>query len=265
VIRGLVARNLRHHRSLLIAMMLGLTGFEVFLVWVGAQIEASAGLKTMFEMLPPAFRETLGSQFRLMSFSALVALGFQHPFTLAITIGFVVVAATIPAAERESGLLDLLLARPMPRRVYLSGSLAMVLAGVLLLPPCVLAGATFGLSLAAREAEVSWVRYVSCSLGLSALLAALGGVTLLVAAGSRRRGAAAARVVGLTLGLFVVETFADVSPALRWVRWASPFHYFKPIAWAASQEPYRADLLVLVGVFAGSTLLAFVRFERGDL
>ena len=263
--RALFARILRHHRWLLFAMMLGLAGFEVLLIWVGAQIEVSSGLRTMFEMLPPMFRETLGSQFSLISFAALVAVGFQHPFTLAVTIGFTVLTATVPAGERESGLLDLLLARPLPRRSYLAASLATVVTGASLLPLCLLAGVAFGLSLVEPPGEIPWTRYVPCALGLCALLLAVGGCALLFAAGAKRRGAAAARVVGLTLGLFVVEVFAEVWTALGWVRWASPFHYFKPVPSAVMLRTPPTNLLVLLGVFAVSVALAFARFDRRDM
>jgi ABC-2 type transport system permease protein len=263
--RALFTRNLERHRRLLLSMMAGLVVFEVLLIQAGAQIEASAGLRQLVAMLPPAFREMMSTQLGLVSFASVVALGFEHPFTLALAIGFVIVSATIPAAERESGLLDLLLARPVGRTGYFLASVLMVLTCSVLLPSSLLGGVALGLRFVDIPEEIPWTRYAPCAFGLVALMLAVGGGTLLLASGARRRGPPAAQAAGLALALLVVEFLADVWPALGWVRWASPFHYYKPIPAAVFGTDPPSNDLVLLAVFAIGTTLAFVRFHRRDI
>jgi ABC-2 type transport system permease protein len=265
VIGALVGRNLRHQRGLLLALVLGLMGFEVLLVFAAAQIESGLGFRSLVEMLPQALRDALASQLSLASFAAAVALGFQHPFAVAATVAFVVLAASVPAAERESGLLDLILARPAHRARYLFASLLCVVLGAVILPLALLGGAAVGLALVQQPGELAWTRYVPSAGGLVALLLAVGGYTLLLASGAARRGPPVARAVGLTLVMYVVEFLADVWPRLEWIRWTSPFHYFKPIASAVVPSTPVIDPLVLLGAFGVTTLAAFVRFQRRDI
>lgn len=261
----LLARNLRHHGRLILALALGVAAFEVALTYAAAQIESSTGLRTLFQMLPPAFRDAFASQFSLISFASAVAFGFQHPFVLAATVAFVVVVATIPAGECETKLLDLIQARPVPRSRYLLATLVLVILGAAVLPLSTLAGSCVGLALVDLPGELPWTRYISSALGLSTLLLAIGGCTLLISAGAKRRGSAVAQAVGLTLGSFVVEILAEAWPALRYIRWMSPFHYFKPVTAAVIPLTPPENPVVLLAIFAAAAALAFARYQRRDI
>lgn len=262
----LLARLLKHHARLLASLVASLFGFEVLIVWAAAQIEMGPGLRRMLEMIiPPEARELLAAQFSVISFSGAVGFGFQHPVALAAGIAYVVVVATVPAGERESGFLDLVLSRPVRRYRCLLAPLALVSFGALLMPLAQLAGVVVGLALVEVPDELPWWRYVVSAMGLSCLLLAVGGYTILFASGSRRRGPAAARAVALTLALFVLEFLADFwSPAAR-VRWLSPFHYFKPAATALSGSIPLGSLAVLLAIFVVGSAVALVRFQRQDL
>jgi ABC-2 type transport system permease protein len=194
-----------------------------------------------------------------------VAFGFEHPFTLAGATAFVVVAATIPASERESRFLDLLLARPLARHQYLLASLLLMVLGAVVLPLALLAGAAIGMPLVELGGKLPWRRYLPCALGLTTLLLAFGGIALLLASGAKRRGPAASQVVGLTLASFVVELLGELWTGLRWVRWASPFHYYKPIQAAIVPSTPWENPAILLAVFAVTTALAFARFSRRDV
>ncbi len=182
MIRPLLARNVRHHRRLLLALCAGLILFEMLIVYIAAQIEMGPGLRMFLEqLLPPDVRETYASQFAMISLAGAVAFGFQHPFVLVGTIAFVMVAATVPAGERDSGLLDLLIARPLPRRRYLAGVLLLMVLGAVILPLALLAGAAIGLGIVDSADELPWIRYLPSAAGLTTLLLAVGGYTLALA------------------------------------------------------------------------------------
>lgn len=262
---ALLVRKLRRHRALLAALALCLAGFELLLVRVAAALETTFGLRSLLSMAPATVREAIEAQGGLVSFASAVAFGFQHPFTLAGTLGFVIVAATIPAADRESGFLDMVLARPVPRAAYFLAAAALVAAAALLLPWALLAGSAAGLRIVSVPGEIPWSRYVPCALGLTTLLLALGGIALLLGSGARRRGRPAAQAAGLTLAAFVVEVLGDAWAGLDRIRPASPFHYFKPVQAAIVPDTPVRNPIVLMAIFAVAAALAFVRFQRRDV
>jgi len=265
VIGALVARNLRHHGRLLLGAAAGLAAFEVLITYAAAQVEMSAGLRSFFELLPSGFRGAFAAQIDLISFNAAVAFGFQHPVALATGIAFVIVVATVPAAERETGFIDLLLARPLPRPAYLAATAVVVAATAVVLPAAVFLGAGVGLSLVSMPEELPWGRYAPCAVALSTLLLAIGGIVLFLSCGARRRGPAAAKAAGIVLACYIVDVLAELWRALGHVRWLSPFHYFHPVVAAVAPPMPATDPLILISIAAAATALAFARFRKLDL
>ena len=115
------------------------------------------------------------------------------------------------------------------------------------------------------EQALPWTRYAASAAGLSTLLLAIGGYTLLLAAGARRRGTAAARALGVTIALFWVDVMADLWDPLQYIDWLSPFRYFRPIPSAVVPYTPLENPLALLGIFVVCTALAFYRFQRQDL
>ncbi len=266
MIRALFVRNFRHQWRLLFALGLGLALVEGLLVKISARIETGPGLRFFLEqLLPPDVREAMSSQLALLSFAGAVGFGFQHPLVLVAAIAFVIGAATIPAGERESGFLDLLLARPVPRSRYLAAVVLLVVLGAVVLPSAQLAGAAAGLALVEASGEIPWIRYASSAAGLTTLLLAVGGYSLLIAADAQRRGLATARAVGLTLAAFWLDVTADMWEPLRALRWLSPFAYFRPVPAAVIPHTPLENPLVLLAVFTACVAAAFYRFGRRDL
>lgn len=264
MIRALILRNLRHHARLLLAVLPALALMELLIVWLGAQIDMGPGLLNLFEMMvPPAIRSFLNT--RMFAFPGFVAFGFQHPVVLSGAIAFIVTVATVPAAERESGLLDLILARPLVRGHYLAGALTLVVGSALVLPLAVLAGCGAGLALVRVENEIAWVGYSAAAAKLALLLLCIGGYALLIAAVSRRRGRAVAQVTGLTLGFFFLDVLCRARASLAPLHWLTPFKYFDPVPAAVGPGILPRDVLVLLGAFVVTVAIAFARFRRQDL
>jgi ABC-2 type transport system permease protein len=265
VSRTLFARNVRHHALLLAAIWLGVFLFELFLVWVVAQLDAGGGLQTFLTALvPPEMQEVLFEQFGLASFPGGVAFGFQHPFTLVGGIAFLVVAATVPAAERESGFLDLVLARPVPRSRYLAATVALVVLGALAMAAASLAGAAAGLAAVEGHDDVAWVSYLPSAAALACLYLAVGGYSLLFATDSPRRGPAATRAVGVTLLFYWLDFMGGFWDLLETARWLSPFSYFDPGAAVRGTLGWR-DPGVLLVVATLCVVGSFLNFRRQEL
>lgn len=259
MIGTLLARNLRRHLILTLALFGGLVGLEAFVVYVASQLGSGPDLISLIhQLLPPSMADWIASQVGL-TFGGMVAFGFQHPIVLVASIGLTILVATTPAAERESGFLDLILARPLRRRHYLLAILIQIVFCALILPAALVLGVAIGLQVVEVAEEARWLRFVGAGAGLSALLLCIGGYTLLFASMVRRRGSAVALSVGLTLVFFWLDVTAQLWAPLRKIQWLSPFSHFEPI-----QAPL-SGMLILWTAFVVAVALAWVSFERQDL
>jgi ABC-2 type transport system permease protein len=265
MIRSLVLRNLRQHLPLLGVLSAGLFLFQLAVVWVAARIDMGPEFRNFLQsFLPPDFVEMVFSQFGFGSFAGTVSFGYQHPMTLVAGLAMVMVLATIPAQERESGLLDLILARPLARTAYLSAAALNVLTAALLMTLVVLGGTAVGLSLVERPEPVLWTAFLPSAEGFFLLLLAVGSYTLLFATGAKRRGIATAQAVGITMVFYWLDFMGDYWDLLETARRLSPFYYFDP-ARAATSGLTLQEILVLAGIAAVALPAAFLNFRRQDL
>jgi ABC-2 type transport system permease protein len=263
--RALYQRQLRHHARLLAAMMLGVIAFEALIVWVSASMNIGPEFLALLEMmLPPAMLRFVMDQFGFTTFEAAVAVGFKHPLVLVTGAAFAIVAATIPAAERESGMLDLVLARPVPRTHYLAAHVLLLLTGALLFPVALLIGASAGLAWAGQLGTVQWQTYILPAATYAPLLLLTGAYTLFIAAGAPRRGIAVARAAGLTIVFFWYEVLSSMWSRLAGYEWVGMFYYYAPVQIVTGARAPAASLVLLAGalVCLGAAL---VRFERQQL
>ncbi len=265
MIGALLLRALRQHAALLGVLSAALLLFEWAVVWVAARIDMGPGFRQLLEtLLPPDVLEIIMGQFGFGDFQGTVSFGFQHPFTLVAVIAMVTVMATLPAYERETGLLDLILARPVPRWAYLAASAMLVVITALLAPLAVLGGAAVGLLVVEAPQPVAWTSYLPAAGGLVLLLLAVGGYALLFATDARRRGTAVAQVVGVTLLFYWLDFMGDYWDLLETARRLSPFFYFDPASAARNGIP-PGDAFVLGGIAMVTFAAAFLSFRRQDL
>jgi len=266
VIRALFLRNLRQHAVLLAVLFVGLVLVEFFLIWVAAEMGIGPEFQQFLEgFLPPEITRMIFGQFGLTSFAGAVAFGYQHPFSVVASIAMVTVAATLPAAEREKGYLELFLARPLPRTRYIvSIGLFMALVAILL-PAGLLTGTAIGLRVVEPLQEIGWVSYVPAALTMGLLLMAVGGYTLFLSTGARRRGTAVSQSVAFTLLFYWMDFMGDYWDALVYARKASPFYYFDPGQASFGAGPTAAEITVLSSITLGMLLLAMFNFQKEDL
>jgi len=266
VIRALLARQLRHHAVLLAVVASALVALEGMIVWFASRLEQAPGFLGMLtQLLPPALRGLAESQLGLLTFPGFVAFGFRHPIALVAAIASVVGVATVPAAERESGFLDLVLSRPVSRARYVAATAATLVVVAVLLPSALLGGAALGLGLVEVPGEQPWWRYAPSAVGMAALLLCFGALGLLLAAGARRRGVAVSQTIGLALAFFFVDAFEPLWAPLGRLAPLGPFHYYDPIGAAVRPPAPVSDVLVLGGVAVLLAAAAAVRFARQDL
>ena len=266
MIQALLFRSIRQHAVLLAVLCFFLFLLEFFLIWVAAQMDLGPEFRQLLEtILPSEIAEMAFGQFGFSSFEGAVAFGYQHPLSLVACIAMIVVAVTLPTSEREKGLLDLFLARPVPRTRYLLATLHFFLLSALLLPMALLAGTTVGLWVVETPSEVGWLEYIPSALALAVLLLSLGSLTLLLATNARRRGVAVAQGVGLTLLFYWLDFMGEYWEVLKTARKASPFFYFDPGRAAMGSGFPSTDLLILGAITVLASSMAFLNFQRQDL
>jgi ABC-2 type transport system permease protein len=264
VIRSLLRRGIRQHAGLLAVLTGGLFLFEWAVVWVAARIDMGPGFRDLLgTLLPPQVVEVIFGQFGFASFGGSVSFGFQHPMALIAGTAMVMVMATCPAQERESGFLDLILSRPLTRARYLTA--AALLSGIAAILPSLglLAGCAVGLAVVDSPQAITWTRYLAPAAMLALLLATVGSYVLLLATGARRRGVAIAQAVGITLLFYWLDFMGAYWELLATARRLSPFHYFDP-AGATNLFP-TADAAVLSVVVVAAVAGAFFNFRRQNL
>ncbi len=203
----------------------------------------------------------------LFTLGGTLTLGTQHPLVIAMLGVFAIgTAATAIAGERQRGTLEVLLARPISRRVvYLTLFVAIgaVLGALIvgLLAGMVAGAATQGLSL-------------TDELPLSALpLAWLNGLLLWLAFASFSLAASASfdrpgPAIGLSLAFLLVNYFLEILGSLwtdvDWSQEYSLFHHFQ-IGEILDGRLAPVDLVILLAAVAIPLAWGLVAFPRRDL
>lgn len=267
-LRPLVFRSLARGRAVFLAVIGILAAFQVMLVVVASALQTSRSFSLLSALMPLGVQQAFGpSALMLASFAGLATFGYFHPIVvLAVTL-LGVYAATEPAGEIEWGLLDLQLARPVPRRAIITRSLLVAL-GVTTATACaMMAGTLAGLAVFAPPGA-DWP-HLSRILDLSAHLVLLSwpfaAAGLVASAVARRRGAAFGAVAVAVVCLYLMNFVADAWAAAAPLRPYLPFHYFQGFAVASGTAPTAHDLTVLAAVAAGLAATAYWRFEKRDL
>jgi hypothetical protein len=261
----LVNRSFRRIAGLLAALVGLLLAFQMALVAVAASFENRDDFAGLAELVPAFMREAFG--LALTSFSGMAVLGFFEPVPIMIVVQFAIYVATEPAADIESGLVDLILARSLPRYQLITRSLVLMTLAAATLAATMAAGTWLALSFLAPDG-VEWPesRTVLMLMGhLTAVGWCFGAIALAAAAGARRRGTAQATVAIVSVALYLLdvlgESWAVVRPAAR----VSPFHYFHGAAILAGTARPLLDFSLLGATAAAAIILAYWQFHTRDL
>ena len=259
----LYLQTLRWNRVRLAAVVVAAVGWGMLIPIVYVQFAAAFKDLANSGVFP---RELLnfgsGSLFTL---PGALTLGLQHPLAIAF-VGIFAVGSTVSAVagERESGTLEVLLSRPISRRmlyVTLAAAAATLIAIVLL---ALLGGQLIGVMIqgVTDELDLGLMPLVFLNgLMLWAAFAAFG----LAASVSFDRHAPA---LGLTIAYLLVNYFLEILGSLwRDVAWSqqySLFHHFNPGAILTGKaDPI--DFLILTVAIVIPVVYALVVFPRRDL
>lgn len=242
-----------------------LIGFQFALMVSAVSLEEAGDFQRLADAVPAFIREAAGPA--LGSFAGMTVIAYWEPAILLALCFFAVYVASEPAGDVESGIVDLVLARPLPRHWLITRSL-LVLIGA-----CVVMVGTLGLSnwtalaTMAPDGAVWPERHVVLLMmaHLAALMWCFGGLSLATAAHAERRGAAIGLMALVIVTMYVVHLVEEFTTRFDGVGWFSPFHYFQGTAILRGDAPLARNFTVLLSIGAAGVAAAYARFSRRDL
>ena len=121
--KALLWRAAERIRLLFAAVTAILVLFQVTLVAVAASFDIEY-FERLGAVTPPFMQRAFGAA--LASFAGMTALGFFEPLVIMLLVQFAIYAATEPAGDVDSRLVDLIVARPVPRHWLITRSLVVM-------------------------------------------------------------------------------------------------------------------------------------------
>ncbi len=263
---ALLGRSLARHRALVAALAALLSAFQVLDVVVAYNLQAN-GLYAQFSALVPAFiQEAMGGAL-VGSFVGAIAIGFVHPLVMLSLSCAAIYVASEPAGEVEDGLVDLLVARPVPRFLIVTRTAVVYVVGTVAIVAAMFATSRIAVSWLSPKtaAAVPAVRFVWVSANLLAVVWCFGAAALALASRVRQRTRAAGTIALVAVFLYLLQFGAAAWAPLRPFARASPFHYYEPmqtLLGAMRPVSHLAGLLTAMLVLLG---VAYVGYARRDL
>jgi hypothetical protein len=263
----LLRHSLARHCGLLLGLAGILTGFQFIFVIMAGEVLQSQAFSQLTALVPPIVQQALGG-LAFTSFAGLVSFGYSHPVLVLAAVEASIFVGSEPAWEVESGVVDLSMARPIPRRVMIARSMLVVTVAAALLVSCMAAGTRLALH-AFAPAGAGWpplgvTARLASNLGAVALC--FGCLALAVASVAGRRGTVLGTTGLAAIVLYLLNIVAQLWSPARRVAWLSPFHYLNamPIISGVGGQ-WSRDILILVAVAAASCAIALFFYSRRDL
>jgi ABC-2 type transport system permease protein len=265
---ALVLRSLSRSRGPALAVCLILATLQVVLVLEASAQQQAQSFSRLAEMLPAFLRRTLGDLTLIaVSFQGAVCAGYFHP-VIVLLVSFVgIFFGSEPAADVDTGTVDLVLARPLPRHWLITRSLALIVLGTGG-APLVMAMTMWAALLLLAPADAPWpvaASVLKMALNLTAVATTIGMTSLAVASFARRRGTPIAAAGTIMLAVYLVNFLEPTWAPAQAIGWLSPFHYFHPLTILAGRSTPWRDLLILSSASAALAAVAYWQFNRRDL
>jgi putative exporter of polyketide antibiotics len=245
-----------------------LTALQIIIVGQASALEEAHSFGRMAEFVPAFLQRGLGSQsILLVTFKGTVAFGYFHPVVAMLVSVLAIYFATEPAHDVEAGLVDLVLARAVPRSVVVTRSLLLGAGAVVAAVILMALGTRLGLRMfAAPEFDApSVATSTRMLLHLAAVAWCFGGFALAIAAGARRWSTAFTTAALAAVVLYLVDFLAIGWPPMRTIAWLSPFHYYPALSILAGTAPAWRNLGILMSVATVLCAIGYWRFIRRDL
>jgi ABC-2 type transport system permease protein len=224
--------------------------------------ESGAAIEEYANNLPPALREMFGVEGITTIGGFLATELYQFVWVLLLGVYFAYRAASLIAADVETGRLDLLLATPVSRTRILFERFAALVPGILAINlvaiPVLFAGTVW------VGEPVSLAKLLQIHLLSVPYLLACASIGLVLSVSTDSESLANRVAIGLVFGLFVLEAVVAAA-GYDAVGYLSPTRYFDPTAIMVAGDVDWLGGLALLAATAGLVALARTIFVRADV
>ena len=241
--------------------------FQFLVIGQAVEIERANAFGRLQEFIPEFLQRGFGAQAMLLAtFRGTVSAGYFHPAVVCILSLVAIYLATEPAYDSESGRVDLMLARSLPRRRLITRSLLAMLLAVAAIVLCMLGGTATGIALiAAGDASIEFRLVLTLAVHLVMVAWCCGAIGLFFGSISRRWTTAFTSGAAIVVIGYLIDFLAIGWPAIRPVSWLFPFNYYPALSILAGSSTMARNLAILGSATVVFTVLAYWRFERRDL
>lgn len=259
----LLRRTWRAQRGRLGLVSLALVAWAFLMPVVFATFGRQMAALLEADIIPQQFLRLLGSD--PFSLEGAVALGWIHPIGLGLQVILPIgLGALAIAGERQRGTLEVLLSRPVSRRVfYLTSLLALAAFAAVTVTAAVL-GTLAGAAVYGVGGEMDVARLPLLALNTALLLIALGSISLAASASFDRVGPPLGIGLAVLLLGYLFDVLGTLWPDAEFLQPWSPFNYLQPLEILGGRGDER-DVLVLAAVVVVATAYGLWRFPRRDL
>jgi putative exporter of polyketide antibiotics len=264
----LIRRTLAQARYVLAGCWFLLCALQLVIVGQSSAIEEQQSFSRMSELVPAFLQRGLGAKAMLLAtFKGTVAFGYFHPLVAVLVSVLAIYFTTELAHEIEAGLVDLELARSVPRHIVVTRSLIAAATAVCTAALLMAFGTWLGLRLFASPAfdAPSAMVITSLLLHLTSVAAVFGAVGLAIAAGVRRWSTAFFTGALITVALYLIDFLSIGWPLMRSISWLSPFRYYPALSIIAGDETPWGNLAILLSSATLFCAIGYWRFEHRDL
>lgn len=265
---ALLRRSAYQARWVVSATLLLLFAFQILVIGQAAEIQRANSFASVANLVPEFLQRGLGSKAMLLAtFKGTVAFGYFHPVVCMVVSVLAIYLATEVAHEIEAKLVDLELARAVPRHRLVTRSLLLAHAA----PAAALLLMAAGTAIGVRLFDVGDLDLPSPGIRARllfnhfAVASCFASFALLLAARSWRWSSAFAAAALTVVVLYNVDFIALGWKPMETVAWVSPFHYFPALSVLAGDAANGRNVTILFSASAILAASAYWGFERRDL
>lgn len=262
---ALVLRSFGRVKMLTASLAVVLIVLQLALIASARTLSDGNVFERLSQIAPPFFVQIMGPA--LTSFGGLVMFAYVDPLIVMLVVVFAIYLATEPAGEVESNVVDLVLARPLPRHVIVSRSFLVMAIGTLIMSGSMQATTWGGLWwMAPTDAQWPDPQTVfSLSVHMTLVAWCFGCIALAASGWARRRGAVIGAIGVVAIAAYLVEVLEPMWAPAREVAWISPFHYYRAGRIIAGTAEDARNLVVLGTTALAALALAYWSYQRRDL
>jgi len=261
-------KTARDHRGVLLIVLIAAGAFPIlfinaFMALPLEQIEGILKIPFIQSMINMLGGGGLTDGFTINTLGGFV---FVHPVILSIGWAYVTIAATgAITGEFENGTADLLLSLPISRRrVYASVTMWIAISAPLI-PLALWLGIWVGTRTVDMPDPMDLWRLRLVVINSAAMLLAVAGMAVLIAAVSQRRGRAMGFTFGLLLCLFLLNWLAAFWKPAEQLGLIGVMRYFRPYVILRENRLPIVDVSVLLGIAITTWTIGAIVYTRRDI